>query len=1437
MAPLPGSRRTPFPVPTFPVPPPLLTIKSAIVTDQSDSSTGAAGPRSQFFESRLFRYSLPFLAVAAATVLRLLLDPGLVWKAPFIIFVFAVLISARLGGSWPGIIAVALSSVAGIAFLSHKRFLDALSGPSDFINLTTGALVLIALSIICGQLRDSLARSVREQERFRLISDNVPNFIWTAGPDGALDFVNARLTEYTGAPASALLGNGWTAFIHPDDLPGVVAYWQEILAAGSTGNREFRVRRHDGCYRWFHVRTMASRDADSGAMKWFGVSTDIQEERDLREAARSHAERFAQVVAAAPGVVGSLVLRPDGSLAMPFATPALRDIWGLEPADLVNDASPIYERLHPEDRPHAVNRMMESAKHLTMWRGEFRVMHPEKGIVWVGGQAAPARQPDGSTVWHCFISDVTKKRLAYEALRNRTSQELRILQTLVEGAPLGMVMLDRRMRHLQVSQLWLDDIGMSREDFLSKSHFECYPNLPASWIDALHRGLAGETVVGKDQSRIMPDGTEHWFNWQVSPWGDAGEATGGILIYSEDITSRKQAESAARRRDLEYRALFENMNLGLSYCRMIQEDNKPADYVYLAVNSAFHNILPLGLKSGDRMSDVRLRDASRFPSSLLAMFGRVSSTGVPEKLEVQFEGSGQWVAVSAYSPEKNHFVAIWEDITKRKWSEAAALQWQRAFEQSATPIAFVDAATDTIGAANQAYALKLGYTPEEMAGLPIRKIYGEAGEAERDAAVAKADSDAGHVVFESRHVRKDGTVIPVQVDVTAVRDEQGKLISRVGIMQDLTERRRAEQDVRFQHRLTALITEQSTDCIMLSTADKKVLLVNKAAERVFGFTQEEFRSRSPHELMHHHYPDGRPYPDSECPISKFMLQGGIMRECEDVFFHKDGTPIDVSVSGVSLELDGVRVGNVFTFRDITERKRVERILRQSDERFRRMFDADIIGFVVVEGDRITEINDYLLRLLGFSREEFFATVTSWKSLTLPELVEDCERSLAPLFRDGYAPAFEKTYVRKDGTRLPVLFAAVLLGHPSEGRLMGYVIDLTERKNLEVQVRQAQKLESIGQLAGGVAHDFNNLLTVILGYSRLAADRLGQEPSDTASGLQAPLAQISAAAERAAGLTRQLLAFSRLNVGQPRTVSLNDLVIGMEVMLQPLIGDRIEVIVSPAADAGFIHADPVLIEQVILNLAVNAHDAMPDGGTLCMETQSKLIADDFAAQVFSVPRGNYVSLTVTDTGTGMTPEVQARLFEPFFTTKEPGKGTGLGLSTVYGIVKQSGGAIGVHSAPGIGTSVRILFPAAAGTPVADEPPSAVAPASGTETVLLVEDESGVRHYMCEVLSEHGYRVLDAANGPDALGLAGHFAGTIHLLITDVALPGMNGPEIASRFLALRPGTPVLRVSGYPESFGARMEGSSASLQKPFRPEDLLRRVREVLDAAALAGPAE
>jgi len=661
-------------------------------------------------------------------------------------------------------------------------------------------------------------------------------------------------------------------------------------------------------------------------------------------------------------------------------------------------------------------------------------------------------------------------------------------------------------------------------------------------------------------------------------------------------------------------------------------------------------------------------------------------------------------------------------------------------------------------------------------------------------------------------------------------DAEGKPARFLGVQRDITEQKRAERELQFHLQLTARVTEQSNDCIMLTDPSNMVRFANAEVERVFGLTHDDFQTKTAHELVHHHHPDGRTYPKGECVLAEIIANGGTLRDHEDVLFHKDGTPIDVSVSAVPLELNGARVGTVFTFRDIRQRKLAERALRQSDERFRRLVEAEIIGIMITDGDRTLEINDHFLRLLGYTREEFFAAEITWQQLTPPEFRELSARATRLLRTTGAFPAYEKEYFRKDGTRLPVLVAAVTLNWPEESRIMCFVVDLTERKNLETRFRQAQKLESVGQLAGGVAHDFNNLLTIIMGYAKMGQARIDQNHP-----FREPLDQISAAAEKAAALTRQLLTFSRMHEGTPQSIALNSLILGIETMLRRLIGAQIEIILSPAAETVYIHADPGLIEQVLINLAVNARDAMPVGGRLFIETSKITVADDFAAQCLSVACGTWVSLGVTDTGTGMTPEVQARLFEPFFTTKEPGKGTGLGLSTVYGIVKQAGGSINVHSTPGLGTSVRILFPAAGKAPAPQPKPLTEAPARGAETVLLVEDETGVRHFVRDVLEEHGYRVLDAATGLDAIETARHYRGPIHILLTDIVLPGMNGAEVIRQFLLLRPGTQVLCMSGYPERFGVQMNSEIPYLQKPFAAEGLLRQIRVTLDSPKTHAP--
>jgi PAS domain S-box-containing protein len=474
--------------------------------------------------------------------------------------------------------------------------------------------------------------------------------------------------------------------------------------------------------------------------------------------------------------------------------------------------------------------------------------------------------------------------------------------------------------------------------------------------------------------------------------------------------------------------------------------------------------------------------------------------------------------------------------------------------------------------------------------------------------------------------------------------------------------------------------------------------------------------------------------------------------------------------------------------------------------YRALFEGAPDAALVLDADgRVLDANARACELFGFARAAFVGR-------ELADAAGYVGRALAAgPCRD------EAAHCRADGTVLRLEVSAAAVG-PA---VLATYRDATDRRRTEEGLRRAARLEAVGQLAGGVAHDFNNMLTVIAGYADVAADRL---PADDPAG--DALTEIRAAAHRAADLVRQLLAFSRQQVVRPRPVRLAERLADLRKMLARLLGEDVRLVTAADPDLAAVRADPTQIDQVLVNLAVNARDAMPAGGTLTIECRNLPAGDD---------RGRVVRLTVSDTGTGMTEEVKARIFEPFFTTKPAGKGTGLGLATVFGIVRQAGGTIGVESRPGLGTTFRVDLPAAE---AADEPdaPAAPRPAGvtrGSETILLVEDEDAVRMMALHVLQASGYQVLDAESGEQALRAVQSFGVPIRLLVTDVVLPGLGGRELADRLSVVQPAVRVLYTSGHTEDEVVRRgveTGRAHFLPKPFSPRDLIRRVREVLDGA-------
>jgi PAS domain S-box-containing protein len=500
-------------------------------------------------------------------------------------------------------------------------------------------------------------------------------------------------------------------------------------------------------------------------------------------------------------------------------------------------------------------------------------------------------------------------------------------------------------------------------------------------------------------------------------------------------------------------------------------------------------------------------------------------------------------------------------------------------------------------------------------------------------------------------------------------------------------------------------------------------------------------------------------------------------------------------------------------------------LGESEERFRTMFEGAPVGTVILDLERrIVSTNRVFEELVGYDKDELAGR-------SLADVSPEPEAAaLEQLFVGEHAAyAGQRTLVRKDGADVRGHVAASLVVDAQRRPqfVIAMVEDLTERIRLEEQLRHSQRLEAVGQLAGGVAHDFNNLLTIIAGRTRFALRELG----GTHERLRSDLEEVAAATERAAALTRQLLAFSRRQVLQPRVLDLNAVVTRTDRMLRRLIGEDIEIAIELAGDLHPVRADRGQLEQVILNLAVNARDAMPNGGRLTISTAN---ADVGAPPAVDVDRpvvpGPHAMLAVSDTGHGMDAATRSHVFEPFFTTKEPGKGTGLGLSTVYGIVAQSGGHIGVDSALGAGSTFAVYLPAVDAQAAADEEPSGDGGTlTGAETVLLVEDDAGVRALAELVLSRYGYSVLTAGDGSEALGVAAGYEGVIDVLVTDVVMPRMKGPELAEAIVRLRPGIRVLYMSGYTDAMELPETAVADVVPKPFSEETLIRKVREALDA--------
>jgi PAS domain S-box-containing protein len=545
------------------------------------------------------------------------------------------------------------------------------------------------------------------------------------------------------------------------------------------------------------------------------------------------------------------------------------------------------------------------------------------------------------------------------------------------------------------------------------------------------------------------------------------------------------------------------------------------------------------------------------------------------------------------------------------------------------------------------------------------------------------------------------------------------------------------------------------------------------------------------------------------------------------FFRRNAQPPDQDLLETMASI-GTHVGQLL------ERKRAEEALRASEARTRAILESALDCVVSIDHEgRIVEFNPAAVRTFGYERAEALGRPMV-DLIVPPELRESHRKGLSRYLETGEAKVLgrriEITGLRRDGEIFPVELTITRVDLPGPPFFTGYLRDLSETRLLERQFAEAQKLEAVGRLAGGIAHDFNNVMTIIAGYAALLRGRLDAEGAG-----HEELDEIDVATERASSLTRQLLAFSRRDLLQPRVFAVNDVVVQAERMLDRLISEDVAITTRLEAQAGWVHADPGQLEQVILNLAINARDAMPAGGTIRIETADVDLDELYTSQHLGAEPGPYVMLAVSDTGAGMDEETRSHLFEPFFTTKEPGKGTGLGLATVYAIVTQAGGSVWVYSELGRGTSVKVYLPRVA-APDGDPHTATVEQPQllrGSETILVAEDEDAVRALLSHLLEAHGYRVLAANGGEEAIALVREHADEFDLMITDLVMRDVTGQKLAEDARAIVPGLPILFMSGYADAM-PELDTSgghrSAFVPKPFTAEALARAVRRILDGA-------
>jgi len=1146
--------------------------------------------------------------------------------------------------------------------------------------------------------------------------------------------------------------------------------------------------------------------------------------RAAQDATRLRAQEFHALAENAPDIIQRL----DRDLRHLYANPALERYTGVPRESIVGRTGRA-----TLGAPEAVHRQWEDAVRRVFDTGleeefEFTAHAPSGGgPVWLHARLVPEAGLDGEIGSVLAITrDVTESRLARERLR--ASEEYH--RALVEHSTEGVAVLNAGGTVRRTSLAGAEIEGANPAWRTGRSAFESVHPDDRPRMRALHAELLREEGgVRRTETRVpMPGGEERTLevvarNLLHHP------AVRGIVVNFRDVTEQIRAAEAVRASEARFRTVVESLGEGLvitgpggeivyanrrmaAMCGYEPEEMQGRDTLELLIPPETRPAARARLRA--RLSG----ESQTFDTCLLRRDGSriwVQVTGVPHR-----DGGGVIIGT----------VAVVKDVTeqRRAAAELRASQERLSLILGQVPalIWTTDAELRVTSSAGNGLE-QAGLRPGEGEGRLLEETF--AGGPEHAPLAEHRRALAGEVV--RYEIEWNGRVFATVLE--PFRDASGEIVGTLGMALDVTEQRAAERALRESERLLRATVGSAPMLLWTLDAEGRFTSSEGAALRDLGSAPNQRVGESIFEAY-------AAYP-GVLDDTRRALRGETVESIRALgrrVYTAHYTPVtgeDGRVSGVI----GVAL-------DVTDRHRAQEALHESERRFRSLIEnaSDVIS-VVREDGTVEFASPSVERLLGIPRDSLVGR--SILELVHPDDLPHAAERLQRAVENAGTPEKSEFRARHaDGEwRMVEVIGTSLLQDDAVGGVVLNIRDVTDRQRAaqaleesQAKLIQAQKMEAVGRLAGGVAHDFNNLLTAIRGNAELLVEDL--EPGSPSLD---DVHEICLAADRAAALTRQLLAFSRKQVLQPRVMDLNDTVAGVEKMLRRLIGEDVALSTELRPGLGRVRADPGQLEQVLLNLAVNARDAMPGGGRLVVRTANAALGEEDVLRYDYVVPGEYVLLSVGDTGAGMDEETAARAFEPFFTTKPAGQGTGLGLSTVYGIVKQSGGYVWIDSRPEAGTTVRIYLPRVdlpAAAPAGEPPPrAAAAPCAGRETLLLVDDDEAVRKFASRALRRAGYRVLEACDGEEALRVSGQHAGRVDLAITDVVMPRMGGRDLVRRLRHERPETRVLFISGYSEAAVAAdgmVEPDSGFVGKPFTPESLLDRVREVLDGAVPAGHA-